>query len=36
MSLVELCAEKGLRMTEQRKTIARVLEQSHDHPDVEE
>lgn len=36
MSLVALCAEKGLRMTEQRKTIARVLEQSHDHPDVEE
>jgi Fur family transcriptional regulator, ferric uptake regulator len=36
MSLEALCAEKGLRMTEQRKVIARVIEQSHDHPDVEE
>ena len=36
MSLEELCAQKGLRMTEQRKVIARVLEQSDDHPDVEE
>ncbi len=31
-----LCAAKGMRMTEQRRTIARVLEQSDDHPDVEE
>src|ERR1041385_9482672 len=30
-----LCAEKGLRITEQRKTIARVLGESEDHPDVE-
>lgn len=29
------CAEKGLKMTGQRKIIARVLSQSHDHPDVE-
>jgi Fur family ferric uptake transcriptional regulator len=36
MSLEALCAEKGLRMTEQRRIIARVIEQSHDHPDVEE
>ncbi len=32
----KLCAEKGLRMTEQRRVIARVLSNSHDHPDVEE
>ena len=32
----ELCAQKGLRMTGQRKVIARVLEASQDHPDVEE
>ncbi|MEN8723705.1 MAG: Fur family transcriptional regulator [Alphaproteobacteria bacterium] len=32
----KLCAEKGMRMTEQRRVIARVLSQSHDHPDVEE
>jgi len=31
-----LCAAKGMRMTEQRRTIARVLEESDDHPDVEE
>jgi len=32
----KLCAEKGLRMTEQRRIIARVLSTAHDHPDVEE
>lgn len=32
----KLCNEKGLRMTEQRRVIARVLSESHDHPDVEE
>jgi Fur family ferric uptake transcriptional regulator len=31
-----LCAAKGMRMTEQRRTIARVLAASDDHPDVEE
>lgn len=30
-----LCAEKGLRITEQRKIIARVLSDAEDHPDVE-
>ena len=30
-----LCADKGLRITEQRKMIARVLGDSEDHPDVE-
>ncbi len=30
-----LCAEKGLRITEQRKVIAQILSQSDDHPDVE-
>ena len=32
--LEQLCQEKGLRMTEPRRVIARVLSQSHDHPDV--
>lgn len=32
----ELCAAEGLRMTGQRRTIARVLSEAHDHPDVEE
>jgi len=31
-----LCAAKGLRITEQRRTIARVLSDAVDHPDVEE
>ncbi len=31
-----LCAERGLRITEQRRVIARVLSESEDHPDVEE
>ena len=30
-----LCAEKGLRITEQRRVIARVLGEAEDHPDVE-
>lgn len=30
-----LCAEKGLRITEQRRVIARVLSEADDHPDVE-
>jgi Fur family ferric uptake transcriptional regulator len=34
--LERLCAEKGLRMTGQRRTIARVLSDAEDHPDVEE
>ena len=31
-----LCVSKGMRMTEQRRVIARVLADSADHPDVEE
>jgi Fur family ferric uptake transcriptional regulator len=31
-----LCAEHGLRMTGQRRTIARILTEALDHPDVEE
>lgn len=29
------CREKGLKMTDQRRVIARVLSESDDHPDVE-
>ena len=32
----KLCIEKGLRMTEQRRVIARVLSTAEDHPDAEE
>lgn len=35
-SLEQRCAEAGLRMTEQRRVIARVLDQSSDHPDADE
>ena len=34
--LEQLCVEKGLKMTEQRRVIARVLSDSEDHPDVEQ
>ncbi|WP_297772375.1 Fur family transcriptional regulator [uncultured Roseovarius sp.] len=35
-TITERCEAKGLRMTDQRRTIASVLEASDDHPDVEE
>jgi Fur family ferric uptake transcriptional regulator len=31
-----LCVEQGLKMTGQRRVIARVLSEAEDHPDVEE
>ncbi len=34
--LEALCVAKGMRMTDQRRVIARVLESADDHPDVEE
>jgi len=34
-ALEKKCIESGLKMTEQRRVIARVLSDSHDHPDVE-
>ena len=35
LRIENLCAEKGLKMTEQRRVIARVLSEADDHPDVE-
>jgi Fur family ferric uptake transcriptional regulator len=35
-ALEDACAAKGMRMTEQRRVIARVLDAATDHPDVEE
>jgi Fur family ferric uptake transcriptional regulator len=32
----KLCVQHGLKMTEQRRVICRVLSESSDHPDVEE
>lgn len=34
--LEKLCIERGLKMTDQRRVISRVLSEAHDHPDVEE
>ena len=34
--IIQRCAQNGLRMTDQRRTVAQVLEESQDHPDVEE
>ena len=36
MSLEQDCIDRGMRMTDQRRVIARVLEDADDHPDTEE
>lgn len=36
LSIEKKCIEKGMKMTGQRRVIARVLTESHDHPDVEQ
>ena len=35
-NIIKRCEQNGLRMTEQRRIVAQVLETSEDHPDVEE
>ena len=35
-TIIERCETAGLRMTEQRRVVAQVLQESNDHPDVEE
>jgi Fur family ferric uptake transcriptional regulator len=35
-TILERCEANGLRMTDQRRTIAAVLQEAEDHPDVEE
>jgi len=35
-TIIARCEEKGLRLTEQRRVIAAVLQDADDHPDVEE
>ena len=32
----KLCIDKGMRMTDQRRVVARILSEASDHPDVEE
>ena len=37
MSKIEdICEQKGVRLTDQRRLIAKVMSQSSDHPDVDE
>ncbi|MFA7596957.1 MAG: Fur family transcriptional regulator [Novosphingobium sp.] len=36
INIEEICLQKGLRVTEQRRIIARVLSESEDHPNVEQ
>lgn len=35
-NIEDLCLQKGMRMTDQRRVIAKVLSEADDHPDVEE
>lgn len=35
-SIEHMCVERGMKMTDQRRVIARVLSEADDHPDVEE
>ncbi len=35
-TLEEQCVKKGMRMTDQRRVIAQIIEAAIDHPDVEE
>lgn len=35
LTIEKKCIDKGMKMTGQRRVIARVLSDSHDHPDVE-
>jgi len=35
IDIESLCASKGLRITDQRRVIARILSEADDHPDVE-
>lgn len=35
-NIIDRCEARGLRMTGQRRTVATVLEDAADHPDVEE
>ncbi|MCV6597188.1 MAG: transcriptional repressor, partial [Mangrovicoccus sp.] len=35
-TILDRCTARGLRMTDQRRTVAKVLDDAEDHPDVEE
>ena len=35
-SIEEKCIQNGVRLTDQRKLVAKVMSESKDHPDVDE
>lgn len=35
-NIISRCEAKGLRMTDQRRIVAKIIEDAEDHPDVEE
>ena len=35
-SIEQKCIEKGVKLTDQRKIIAKIMSRSHNHPDVDE
>ena len=35
-TIEQKCLAKGVKLTEQRKIIAKIMSESHDHPDVDE
>ena len=35
-TIEQKCLSKGVKLTDQRKIIAKVMSESHDHPDVDE
>ena len=35
-TIEQKCIAKGVKLTEQRKTIAKIMSESQDHPDVDE
>ena len=36
VSIEKKCIDKGVKLTEQRKIIAKIMSDTHDHPDVDE
>ena len=36
VSIEQKCTDKGVKLTDQRKIVAKVMSESHDHPDVDE
>ena len=35
-NIEERCKQKGVKLTDQRKLIAQIMSNSHDHPNVDE